>query len=251
MEKDLDLTDELALTEDNKEVDKDNTLTLEEVQNTIINSIKNKDLIEYEINSAILDPKNDTFIAIIKDNVNFCVNELKEVDIAMNKINSQKGSELFFKKSENIKTLSQYMARVATVNQKTLDLLILLLGSSSKISEEYETILSTIDELGSLSNGETEVLNYLLKVKKMVFEIRDNDQKIQQLISDNNETKNIVNESQFKLIEEIKQSEKSRKILESKYVNLQRKIKFNNLYIGVCLLIIIALAIFVGVKLYV
>lgn len=250
MEKDL--KEKLLVTpQTEEEVIQEDTLTLEEVQNSIINSIKNQDLLDYEINSAILDPKNDTFIAIIKDNVNFCVNELKEVDIAMNKINSQKGSELFFKKSENIKTLSQYMARVATVNQKTLDLLILLLGSSGKISEEYETILSTIDEMGALSNGETEVLNYLLKVKKMVFEIRDNDQKIQQIISDTNETKEIVNKLQDKLINEIKQSEKSRKILESKFVRLQRKLKLNNLYIGLCFLVIIALATFIGIKFYV
>ena len=225
--------------------------TIDDIQNDILQRIQNQTLLNDEMNEAILDPKSDTFISIIKDNVNFCINELKDVNDAMSKISNQKNTELFFRKSENIKLLSQYMSKVASVNQKTLDLLILLLGAGSKISENYDTILSTIDELGTLSNGEAEVLNYLLKVKKMVFEIRDNDLRMKQVIEESSYAKEVVENSIVKFNKEIKESEKSRKTLESKCVKLQKQLKFNNLYIGACLLLIIILAIFIGVKFYV
>lgn len=230
---------------------KQENISIEQVQNRIVSEMKKDNLIDQELNNSVLDPKNETFVSIIKDNVNFCVDELKQVNEAMEKIGNQKNSELFFRKSENIKLLSQYMAKMANVNQKTLDLLILLLGASGKISDEYETILTTIDELGELNKGEAEVLNYLLKVKKMVYEIRDNDLKLKQVVEDNNITKEIVTHADEAFKIEIKESEKARKLIDSKCNRLQKRIRLNNLYIGVCLLLIIALALFVGFEFYV
>lgn len=228
--------------------DSSEELSLEETQNKILNELKKDNLIDYELNSSILDPKNDTFVSIIRDNVNFCVDELKEVNLAMDKISNQKNTELFFRKSENIKLLSQYMSKMANVNQKTLDLLILLLGASGKISEEYETILATLDELGELNNGEAEVLNYLLKVKNMIHEIRDNDTKMKQILIDNQATKEIVTHADEAFKKEIEESQKSRKLIESKCNRLQKRIRLNNLYIGFCLLLIIALSVFISIK---
>ncbi len=214
-----------------------------------IKNLKDQDVIG--VDEIPLDPKSNEFITIIKDNVNFCVKELKDVDEAMNKISSQKNSELFFRKSESIKILSEYMSKMAIVNQKTLDLLVLLLGASGKISEEYETIMNTIDELSELNNGEAEVLKYLLKVKNMVYEIRDNDTRLKQVMEDNAKTIEIVSHADEEFKKEIKASQKSRKTIESKCNKLQKRITLNNIYIGICLLIIIALAIFIGIKFYV
>ena len=239
------------VSENEELVNEEKEQSLEDIQKNIISEMKKENLIDVELNNTLLDPKNDTFVTIIKDNVSYCVDELKEVNEAMNKISAQKNSEMFFRKSENIKLLSQYMAKMASVNQKTLDLLILLLGASGKISDEYETILSTIDELGELNNGEAEVLNYLLKVKKMVHEIRDNDTKMKNVLKDNAITKEIVEHADEAFKKEIEESKKSRKIVDSKCNRLQKRIRLNNLYIGFCLLMIIALSIFVGVKFYV
>lgn len=239
------------VSENNEPTEEVKEESLEDIQKNIIKEMKKESLIDAEINKTLLDPKNDTFVTIIKDNVSFCVDELKEVNEAMNKIGAQKNSEMFFRKSENIKLLSQYMSKMANVNQKTLDLLILLLGASGKISDEYETILKTIDELGELNNGEAEVLNYLLKVKKMVHEINDNETKMSNLLKDNALTKEIVEHADEAFKKEIEESKKARKIVDSKCNRLQRRIRLNNLYIGFCLILIIALSIFVGVKLYV
>lgn len=224
---------------------------LEEEQKRIIRELRSENIITNNISDLALDVKNESFVSIIKDNVNFCVNELKDVNDAMQKINSQKNSEMFFKKSENIKLISQYVSKMATVNQKTLDLLILLLGASGKISDEYDTIINTIDELGKLNRGEAEVLNYLLKVKKMIYEIHDNETKLKQVMEDNAQTKEIVTHADEDFKKEIEESEKSRKLIESKCTRLQKRLMLNNMYIGICLLLIVALSIFVGVKFYV
>jgi len=228
---------------------KDEEQIINENDFRVVKELKNSDIIG--VDNIPLDPKSSEFINIIKDNVNFCVNELKDVDEAMNKISSQKNSELFFRKSESIKILSEYMSKMSVVNQKTLDLLILLLGASGKISDEYDLIIKTIDELGELNNGEEEVLKYLLKVKNMVYEIRDNDTRLKQVIEDNAKTIEIVSHADEEFKKEIKENEKSRKTIESKCNKLQKRITLNNIYIGICLLIIIALSIFVGVKFYV
>jgi len=225
--------------------------TIEDTQERIVSSMKKESLINDDLSEAILDPKSTTFVSIIKDNVNFCVSELKEVNETMDKISAQKNSEMFFRKSENIKLLSKYMAKMANVNQKTLDLLILLLGASGKISDEYETILTTIDELGDLNKGEVEVLNYLIKIKKMVFEIRDNEIKLKQVLEDSASTRDIVTHADEAFKKEIEESQKARKLIDSKCNRLQKRITQNNIYIGICLLIIIVLSIFVGVKFYV
>jgi hypothetical protein len=234
-----------------EEVVEEKVESIEDVQKTIVNELKKGNIINDELSNTSLDPKNDTFVSIIKDNVSFCVDELKDVNDAMTKISSQKNSEMFFRKSENIKLLSQYMAKMANVNQKTLDLLILLLGASGKISDEYETILTTIDELGELNHGEAEVLNYLLKIKKMVHEIRDNDTKMKNVLKDNEITKEIVANADEAFKKEIEESRKSRKIVESKCNRLQKRIRLNNFYISICLLMILAVSIFIGVKFYV
>lgn len=247
------------MNKDNKDLIVDETLGLntpnkdEQVINEedfrVVKQLKDQEVIG--VDDIPLDSKSNEFISLIKENVSFCVNELKDVDIAMNKISSQKNSELFFRKSESIKILSEYMSKMAVVNQKTLDLLVLLLGASGKMSDEYENIMNTIDELSELNNGEAEVLKYLLKVKNMVYEIRDNDTRLKKVLEDNAKTLEFIENADKDFKQEIKDSKKSRKTIESKCNKLQRKLTLNNIYIGICLLIIIGLCIFVGIKFYV
>ena len=247
------------MNKDNKDLIVDETLGLntpnkdEQVINEedfrVVKQLKDQEVIG--VDDIPLDPKSNEFISLIKENVSFCVNELKDVDIAMNKISSQKNSELFFRKSESIKILSEYMSKMAVVNQKTLDLLVLLLGASGKMSDEYENIMNTIDELSELNNGEAEVLKYLLKVKNMVYEIRDNDTRLKKVLEDNAKTLEFIENADKEFKQEIKESKKSRKTIESKCNKLQRKLTLHNIYIGICLLIIIGLCIFVGIKFYV
>ena len=114
----------------------------------------------------IIDASSTEFINIVRDNINQCAKEIKEISETMEKIESQKNSESFWKKGENIKIISKNVNKMSEVQQKTLDLLIMFLGASGKMATDYDTIMQTIDELGELNGGEVEVLDYLLKIKK-------------------------------------------------------------------------------------
>ena len=170
----LDELDNLPETEEI--IDVEETLPQEKEEIEIIDNPQTK--------KEIVDASSSEFINIVKENIDFCAKEIKEVSETMNKIESQKNSESFWKKSENIRTISKHVNKVSEVQQKTLDLLVMFLGASGKMADDYDTILKTIDELGELNGGEQEVLNYLLKVKKMIKEIKNNDERLKQIIFD-------------------------------------------------------------------
>ena len=123
----------------------------------------------------IIDASSTEFINIVRDNIQQCAKEIKEISETMQKIEDQKNSESFWKKGENIKTISKNVNKMSEVQQKTLDLLVMFLGASGKMADDYDTIMKTIDELGEVNGGEVEVLDYLLKIKKMFKEIKRND----------------------------------------------------------------------------
>ena len=131
--------------------------------------------VEEEKKQEIIDAASSEFINIVRDNIQQCAKEIKEISETMQKIEDQKNSESFWKKSENIKTISKNVNKMSEVQQKTLDLLVMFLGASGKMADDYDTIMKTIDELGEVNGGEVEVLDYLLKIKKMVKEIKSNE----------------------------------------------------------------------------
>ena len=85
----------------------------------------------------------------------------------------------------------------------------------------------------------------------MVFEIRDNEIKLNQVLEDSASTRDIVTHADEAFKKEIEESQKARKLVDSKCNRLQKRITQNNIYIGICLLMIIILSVFIGVKFYV
>ncbi len=197
---------------------------------------------------ALVTPSNDEFINIVKENIGFCAKEIKDVSATMDKIESQKGTESFWKKGENIKTISKYVNKMADVQQKTLDLLVMFLGASGKMAEDYDTILQTIDELGEVNGGEAEVLNYLLKIKKMVKEIKNNDERLKAIVFDVNNLKDKVKELEENYNGKIVVYEKETKINTSKINRLRVRLNNQSFFILISFILIIILAIFFYVK---
>lgn len=186
----------------------------------------------------LVDINSQEYSKIIRENINFCTSEIKEISVNMDLIEQQKGSESFWKKSENIKIISKYVSRITSVQQKTLDLLVLLLGASGKMVNDYDTIMATIDELGELNNGEAEVLNYLLKVKKMINEIKDNDKRLKDIINNSKaltikvvefeKELQIISQHNVKVMEVV---EKKFLMEKSKNKRLEAKINRNAFYV--------------------
>lgn len=209
----------------------------------------------------IVDATSGEFINIVRDNINTCAREIKEISETMHKIETQKNSESFWKKGENIKTISKNVNKMSEVQQKTLDLLVMFLGASGKMADDYDTILKTIDELGEVNGGEVEVLNYLLKIKKMVKEIKNNDERLKSLMYDNEQSKirlntfeNVYKEKYENLKvnceEKVASYEKNSKIIISKLNRLHKKTNYLSFFLFLSYILIIALGVIIYVKVF-
>lgn len=198
----------------------------------------------------IVDAASSEFINIVRDNIDFCAKEIKEVSETMDKIESQKNSESFWKKSENIRTISKYVNKVSEVQQKTLDLLVMFLGASGKMADDYDTILKTIDELGELNGGEAQVLDYLLKVKKMIKEIKNNDERLKAIIYDLENQKKKTDELEKSYNEKLASFEKNSKIAHSKVNRLHARCNRQAFFLLLSYILIIALGVIIYIKLF-
>ena len=209
----------------------------------------------------IIDASSGEFINIVRNNINSCAKEIKEISETMQKIESQKNTESFWKKSENIKTISKNVNKMSEVQQKTLDLLVMFLGASGKMADDYDTILKTIDELGEINGGEVEVLNYLLKIKKMVKEIKNNDDRLKSIIYENQQlNKRLTNfeityKEKYENIkdnyeEKIANYEKNSKIVISKINRQNKKITKISIFTFLAYTLILTISIILYIKLF-
>ena len=129
------------------------------------------------------------------------------------------------------------------------------------MADDYDTILKTIDELGEINGGEVEVLNYLLKIKKMVKEIKNNDERLKSIIYDNEQLKlrleNFENTYKDKYEnlklnyqEKIDSYEKHSKITISKINRLNKKLNHISFFTFIAYIAIITLSIITYLKLF-
>ena len=211
---------------------------------------KEIEVIDDEDKKPIVDASSSEFINIVRDNIDFCTKEIKEISSTMDKIEAQKNTESFWKKSENIRTISKYVNKMSEIQQKTLDLLVMFLGASGKMADDYNTILKTIDELGELNGGETEVLNYLLKVKRMIKEIKNNDERRKLLQFDNEQLKKKTEELDKKYKEKTESYEKNSKLTVSKIHRLHIRLNRQSIAIFISYILIIAIAAIVYLKVF-
>jgi len=218
-------------------------------------------VIDVEDKKEIVDAASSEFINIVRENINLCAKEIKEVSETMQKIESQKNSESFWKKGENIRTISKNVNKMSEIQQKTLDLLVMFLGASGKMADDYDTILKTIDELGELNGGEVEVLDYLLKIKKMVKEIKNNDERLKAIIYNNEQLnarlddfektyKEKYENLRLNYHEKVESYEKNSKIIISKLNRLDKRTKKISMFVVISYILLIVVFIVFYLKVF-
>ena len=200
--------------------------------------------------NEVVDAASSEFINIVRDNIQQCAKEIKEISETMQKIEDQKNSESFWKKGENIKTISKNVNKMSEVQQKTLDLLVMFLGASGKMADDYDTIMRTIDELGEVNGGEVEVLDYLLKIKKMVKEIKSNDERLKNIMFDIEKLKTKVESLDNAYKDKVNSYEKNSKIMVSKLNRLHGKTNGISLFTLIAYALIIAIGVILYIKVF-
>ena len=223
---------------------------LPEEDKETINEEINIEEIEVLDKKEIVDAASNEFINIVRDNIDFCTKEIKDISETMVRIETQKNTESFWKKSENIKNISKYVNKMSDIQQKTLDLLVMFLGASGKMADDYDTILKTIDELGELNGGETEVLNYLLKIKRMIKEIKSNDERLKAIMFNNENIKKKVDELEKNYKEKTTNYEKNSKIVVSKLQRVHARLNRQSFAIFFSYVLIIAISVIIYIKVF-
>lgn len=249
---DKEVLDELdSLLSDEETVNhEDNKLDEEPIEKNEVNKEEIIEVIDKPKQEQIVDAASAEFVTIVRNNIDFCAKEIKDISSTMDKIEAQKSSESFWKKSENIKIISKHVNKMSEIQQKTLDLLVMFLGASGKMADDYDTILKTIDELGELNGGEAEVLNYLLKVKKMIKEIKNNDERLKSIVFDLEKQKEKTNTLEKYYNEKVNTYEKYSKITSSKIHKLTGRCNRLATFLFISYILIIAIGIILYIKLF-
>jgi hypothetical protein len=79
-------------------------------------------------------------------------------------IKAQNAIEGWWKAGPNMRRLAENLAEAASVQQKTINMVVLLMAAAGRMRSNYGIIMETIEELTRAHSGSEEVLEYLVKV---------------------------------------------------------------------------------------
>ena len=117
----------------------------------------------------------------VRDGLSICVQKLKSTSEAMTHIESQGRISAFLNKSNNIREIATHVGDLTDVQQQTLKMLVLLMGGIIRVKQDYNEVMDTIELLSNENSGHLVVLDYLLKLKKTVAELKRRDEAVEAL----------------------------------------------------------------------
>jgi methyl-accepting chemotaxis protein len=120
---------------------------------------ENKTLTVVKTDNEIVENVRETMQSISQEIQSISRNSLE--------IKNQGGWDAFWKRSENIQSLAGFTNDMALLQQKTLNLLVLLLNGTVRMKTDYNEIIETIEVL-SKEESDVKVLAYLLELKKSI-----------------------------------------------------------------------------------
>lgn len=140
-----------------------------------------------KINLLPESKESSNYAQKIKETITNSARDLQNVQENMINIQSQNGFKKFWSKGKNIDSIAENIETSVLVQQKMLDLIVLLMGASGKMKKHYDNIISSIDELVEMNNDNAVVVKYLIQLKEMVDDVKDRDYKIDEIASYTNE----------------------------------------------------------------
>lgn len=124
----------------------------------------------------------DSNISKLKSTIDMCGDDLIKISELMKIIQAQGVWDNFFKKTENIKTVANGVNDLANIQKRIMDLIILLLSVSGGLGKRYIEILDSIDGLAQMHSGNVDMLDYLVKIKKMINEMKERSDLLETLV---------------------------------------------------------------------
>jgi hypothetical protein len=119
----------------------------------------------------------------VQASIRTCTSDIANVSRIAAEIKSQGGWERYWKKSQNIALLADNVATMSSVQQRMLDMMILLMGAAGRMKSDYNIIIESIEDLSKSHSGTIEVLEYLVKIKNTVEAMKRRDELVESLIT--------------------------------------------------------------------
>jgi hypothetical protein len=173
--------------------------------------------------------QNNSSVVEIKDTIRNCSSDISQVSKISSHIKAEGGWDSYWHEGKNIKKLADNLVVMSLVQQNTLNIFVLLMGAACKMKSDYNTILESIDDLSKSHAGRVDVLEYLVKIKNTVNEIKRRDELLDSLITYSNDLRRSIEElnNHFnKKIESIlKSSEELAQELNATKLSIEKKQK--------------------------
>jgi len=173
--------------------------------------------------------QNNGYVEKIKNTIAACSSDISNISKGGSQLNANGGG--LFKKGENIREISGYVVTLSSVQQRTLDMVVLLIGAAGRMKTDYNVILESIEELSKSHSGSVDVLEYLVKIKNTVNEIKRRDELLDSLITYSNELRNSIEELNSYFQKEIKSILQSSEDLNNKQKEISEELSAIKLFV--------------------
>jgi hypothetical protein len=140
------------------------------------------------IESSSFDTREDKpYAAAIKQDIKACTEALVSISLISMEIKAQGSVEGWWKSGDNMRRLAETVAQSASVQQKTINMVVLLMAAAGRMKSDYNVIMESIEELSRAHSGSVEVLEYLVKIKQTVTSIKKRDDLLESLMTYTND----------------------------------------------------------------
>jgi chromosome segregation ATPase len=121
----------------------------------------------------------------IRGEISQCIGALRSISASATSIAGQGFLEHLF--ADNETRLAEHVRDVTTVQQRMLDLTLLLMAGQGRLKHKYDEIIQAIDEAKELHSGNIPVIEFLVKVKRTVADIKAQADQVEALVRYTNE----------------------------------------------------------------
>lgn len=154
----------------------------------------------------------------IKNKIQSCTDKLNSISVHSKRILIQGGWDAYFNKSNNIRHLAKYVNNVTDVQRETLDLINLLMGASVIMKEDYNFIISVIDELADSNSDNAQILGFLHNIRSSVSSLIKRNEILDSLVTFSNELAETIDKNSEQITDQTEKLEKSLKLVENRFI---------------------------------
>lgn len=122
----------------------------------------------------------------VRESIDRSFGQILEIQQHTREISSQGGFSAFFTKSRNIKELASHMDLASQVMQASLDLIVVLMGTSVHQKDDYDRVLELLEDIVQQFEEDCENLEeghaYYRNIRQVLASMQERDDCINQLI---------------------------------------------------------------------